>query len=122
MKTKKKSKTSTNHKTSESFVCEKMRDWLYTNGWGYRFRKPELHQQGVDIQVQNDQPPHTRYFFIEAKGASSARNAGSVDDGSVIDSLGQIITRMEVFAPYRYGIAFPESLEKIVVRKLHWQV
>jgi hypothetical protein len=109
--------------TSETFVAEMMREWLFKNRWGYRFRKVELHQHGVDIRVQNDHSPHTRYFYIEAKGASSARYASSVDDGSVITSLGQIITRMSHgFAPNRYGIAIPESAMKIMARKLPWQV
>jgi hypothetical protein len=108
--------------TSESFVCEKTREWLYVNGWGYRFIKPDLHQHGVDIRVQNDQPPHTRYFFIEAKGASSARYKSSVDDGSAVAVIGQVVSRMKTFAPNRYGIALPESCKPIIVRKLHWQV
>ena len=116
-------KTSTNHNTSESFVCERVRDWLFSNGWAHKFHKGDLHQQGVDILVQNNQPPHTRYFYIEAKGASFSKNKRGVDDGSVITAIGQIITRMKHgFGPNRYGIAFPESLEGIMVRKLPWRV
>lgn len=108
---------------SETFVAEMMREWLFKNGWNWKFRKVELHQHGVDIRVQNDQPPHTRYLYIEVKGASSARYATSVDDGSVITSLGQIISRMHHgFATNYYGIAIPESAMKIMTRKLPWQV
>jgi hypothetical protein len=122
MKKSKKRKSAKYRYMSETFISKSMRDWLYQNGWGYRFLEPELHQHGVDIRVQNDQSPHTRYFYIEAKGASSARYANSVDDGSVVAVIGQIVSRMKSFSPNRYGIALPESCKKRIVARLHWRV
>ena len=118
-----KTKTSTNHKLTEQFVSDKVVDWLYDNGWKHGLRRGALYQHGVDIRVQNSQPPHTQYFYIEVKGASSAKYANAVDDGSVITSIGQIMTRMDHgFKSNHYAIAIPETSMKTVTNRLPWQI
>jgi hypothetical protein len=120
---KKTKKAATDYKTSEPFVVKAMIAWLFRNGFGHNLQRATLKEHGVDIRVQDNGPHHTRYFFIEAKGASSSmRYQGSVNNSSVLDAIGEIITRMKVFAPNCYGIAFPEPLAKVAIRRLPWQV
>ena len=117
-------KSGKKNQTSELFVRRAVQAWLFSNGFSYRYRERETHEHGIDIQVQDNGPHHSRYFFIEVKGASSARYARSADDGAFLGVLGQIITRMKVIAPhaYYYGIGLPESIAKIAARRLPWQV
>lgn len=110
---------------SELKVRRAIRDWLFANGWAYRYKERETREKGVDIQVQDSVTPHhSRYFFIETKGESKAKSARQVSEVSFIYSLGQIVTRMKVVDArhaYNYGLGLPESSAKIAIRRIPWQ-
>jgi hypothetical protein len=109
---------------NEKFVRRAIRDWLFRNGWGYQYKEKETHEQGVDIQVRDNTPHHSRYFFIETKGESNSKSAKSVSEVSFVYSLGQIITRMKVVDArhaYNYGLGLPDSSAKIAVKRIPWQ-
>ena len=104
---------------SEKFVRRAMRDWLFRNSWGRNYKEKETHEKGVDIQVKNNKWPG--FFFIETKGESKNRAGGEV---AFVYGLGQIVTRMKIVDryAYNYGLALPESIAKIAIRRTPWRL
>lgn len=100
----------------EEFVKHAIIKWLSSNGWGH-FQYGQLHEKGADIIARHSR--YNRYFVIEAKG--EGENVASADN-AFINSLGQIITRMNTKAQYYYGIGLPHTAAKIALRRLPWQV
>lgn len=103
---------------SEEFVKHSIIKWLSANGWGY-FQYGGLHDRGVDIKAKNQ--GYNRYFLIEAKGEGSRKE---MNENYFVYSLEQIITRMTSGGTTRnyYGLALPESIAKIALRRIPWQV
>ncbi len=102
---------------SERVVRRSIITYIARQGWGLNLRERETHEHGVDIRVRHNRD--ARYFLIETKGESSGQSAA---DSSFVTCLGQIVTRMNVMARYRYGLGFPESVAKIAIRRIPWQV
>ncbi len=105
-------------KISEDFVKNSVIKWLSKNNWGH-FEFGGLSDHGVDIKAKKQN--YDRYFFIEAKGEGSRRE---MNENYFVYSLGQIITRMTSGGTTRnyYGIAVPEVVAKIALRRIPWQV
>ncbi|MCI0597432.1 MAG: hypothetical protein L0Z48_12980 [candidate division Zixibacteria bacterium] len=101
----------------EQFVKEKIVNWLFRNGWGRNLRIGELRKPGVDIRVRHNE--YARYFLIETKGEGKSRQ---VDDGTFVNGLGQLITRMETGAKYRYGLGLPYKSADIALKRVPWQI
>ena len=113
---------------TEDFVQKCLIKHLEVNGWSKSLKSAELWEQGVDIKVRNNQ--FARYWLIEAKGDPSIKvksPAGS-QSSSFNSAVGQIITRMHRKGirgykyGYRYGIVFPISFKKMVLRKMPFDV
>ena len=105
----------------ERFVRRAIINYLARKGWDRGLREKETAEHGVDIKVRHNK--YARYFFIETKGESLSKSAVACRETSFICSLGQIITRMKTGnARYYYGIGLPESVSKIAVRRIPWQI
>ena len=113
---------------TEDFVQNSLIKYLESNDWNTSLKSAELWEQGVDIKVRNNK--FSRYWLIEAKGDPSAKvkNPSGSMSSSFNSALGQIITRMHTNGSrgykyrYKYGIAFPESFKKMVLRKIPFDV
>jgi len=117
----------------EPFVQEAVIKYLAkrNKGWGLYLKSAELHEQGVDIKVKNNN--YGRYWLIEVKGDPSAKvksPAGS-RSSSFNSAIGQIITRMhsnrsekyrECYHGYKYGIAFSTYFRDMVIKKVPFNV
>ena len=57
--------------------------------------KADLHQHGVDIKLIGGKR-NSEYFFIECKGKSYSKSARSINREGWLNTLGQIVTRMNV--------------------------
>lgn len=103
---------------SEDKVKEYVIKWLSKNNYGH-FQYGDKKKHGPDIKAKQNR--YGVYYIIEAKeeGATS-----QVNDSNFLNSLGQIITRMNVGkqTQYRYGLALPEKLARIALRRIPWQV
>jgi hypothetical protein len=112
----------------EDFVQSSLIKHLELNGWNRSLKSSELWEQGVDVKVCNNK--FSRYWLIEAKGDPSAnvKNPSGSQSSSFNSALGQIITRMHTKGirgykyRYKYGIAFPKSFKKMVLRKIPFDV
>ena len=113
---------------TEDFVQKSVVEYLKVQGWSTSLRNAELWEQGVDIKVRNDK--FSRFWLIEAKGDPSVKvksPLGSISS-SFNSAVGQIITRMHTNGKrgykyrYKYGIAFPISFRKMVLRKIPFDV
>lgn len=111
-------KTKKEKKLSEEFVKNSVIKYLSSNGWGH-FKFGGLREHGVDIKAKKQN--YDRYFLIEAKGEGSRRE---MNENYFVYSLGQIITRMTSGGTTRnyYGLALPDSIAKIALRRIPWQV
>jgi hypothetical protein len=113
---------------TEDFVQNSLIEYLKTNGWSKSLKSAELWEQGVDIKVRNDK--FSRYWLIEAKGDPSikVKNPSGSKSSSFNSAMGQIITRMHRNGTrsykygYKYGIAFPASFKKMILRKIPFDV
>lgn len=75
---------------------------------------------GVDIVAKHIK--YGRYFHIEVKG-DPPKNVVSVNSGREVRfvlSLGQLLTRINPDRDYRYGLAYPTSYRKLVLRRLKY--
>jgi hypothetical protein len=107
---------------SEDFVKQRVVKWLTSNNWGHLDFKQRT-EHGVDIKARHND--YNIYYFIEAKGdpdPKKVKHPGSVRDNNFLIALGQILTRMETNAAYHYGIALPQSYEKMVYSRIPWQI
>jgi len=106
---------------NERFVRRAIINYLARKGWDRGLREKETAEHGVDIKIRHNK--YSRYFFIETKGESTSKSAKSVRETAFVYSLGQIITRMKTGAArYYYGIGLPETVARIAIRRIPWQV
>ncbi len=113
---------------TENFVQDSVIKYLEVNGWGKSLNSKELWEHGVDIKVRNNK--YSRYFLVEAKGdpSSKVKSPQGSMSSSFNSAVGQIITRMHRDGAsmykygYKYGIAFPSSFQKMVLKKLPFDV
>jgi len=106
---------------NERFVRRAIINYLARKGWDRGLREKETAEHGVDINIRHNK--YSRYFFIETKGESTSKSAKSVRETAFVYSLGQIITRMKTGAArYYYGIGLPETVARIAIRRIPWQV
>lgn len=75
----------------------------------------------MDIQVRHNRYP--RYFVLEVKGepGRATRYAASLRGAYLVQAVGQLVTRMDTAARYRYGLGFPETYRAPVLRRLPWR-
>jgi len=107
----------------EKFVRRAVVNWLSRQGYNRYLQEKETAEHGVDIKVRHYKYP--RYFLIEVKGEPNAKTnkyVSSAREVQFVYALGQIISRMCYKAKYWYAVAFPESFEDKVTRRLPWQV
>ena len=100
-----------NEKTiSEDKVIEAVLGWAYKNSYGLRPKIKHGHKHGVDLELNHEK---TKYkYYIECKG-------GSHHEVNFINSLGQIITRMNRKPlGVNYGIALPAKAAEIARRRI----
>lgn len=113
----------------EPFIQAAVLDYLNTaRNYGKVVASKEPWEHGVDIKVKNNK--YARYWLVEVKGGSTAKNANSVDTNNFVFGLGQIVTRIQsITAPVatagsnKYGVAYPDYFIKFLKRKrLHWNL
>src|ERR1700687_4198396 len=105
--------------TSETHVRAAVIRWLYRHGYNTNLNPKEKAEHGVDIRVKHGR--YARYFLIETKGDPiKAKSPDSSRTADVWKAIGQIVTRMNTLADYRYGVAFPASFRK-KIKCLPWQ-
>lgn len=113
----------------EKFVRRSIIDYLGRKKWGRNLREKATDEHGVDISVWHNS--YQRQWLIEVKGDSKAKikSARSRQEVNFNIALGQILTRMKIKKGNprykygrKYGISFPESYSKIVLRRLPWVV
>ena len=84
---------------TEEFVVDQIIDFMINKENGNwheeKVLKSDLHKHGVDIKLVGGKR-NSEYFFIECKGKSYAKSAGSINKEGWLNALGQIITRMDV--------------------------
>lgn len=79
-----------------------------------------IHEHGVDIVARHQN--YGRYFCIEVKGDPS-KNVVSQRSGRevrFVQSLGQLLTRINPDNGYYYGLAYPASYRKSVLGRLQF--
>lgn len=110
---------------TEPMVQKAIEKYLAAKGWNHNFKGSALHAHGVDIVVRDGNNKNkARYLFIECKGRSSAKSAKSISETSFLNSLGQIVTRMNVIAKnaYLYGLGLPHESAAKALRRIPHQV
>ena len=78
-----------------------------------------LKEHGVDLTTRHTK--YARYFLVEIKGDSHP-NVVSQNSGREVrflQSVGQLMTRIQPNRGYYYGLAYPSSYRGIVLRRLH---
>jgi len=116
----------------ELTVIKKIEKYLINKGWSKNLQLSELRTHGVDIKVQKIKPNRCgQYWLIEAKGdlGKKVKSPGGSRSSSFNSAIGQIITRMHTrrnpndkYGGYKYGIAFPMSFKKKVLKNLPYYV
>ena len=104
---------------SEDAVKNAVLIYLCKNGWRPTDIKT-ITEHGVDLVVRNQR--YGRYFCIEAKG-ESAKIVVSQSSGREVrflQSLGQLLTRINPDNGYYYGLAYPSSYRELVLRRLQF--
>lgn len=105
----------------EEFVKRAAIKWLTRNEWGTNLEFGDLRDKGIDIKVRHNR--YSRYFLIETKGEGISKSWRSQNETNFVYGLGQLVTRMNTSgARYYYGLAFPEAMAKIAVRRIPWQI
>lgn len=108
---------------SEEFVKISIIKWLSSKKWGRNLQFGSLNDKGVDIKVRHND--YSRYFLIETKGEGSekSKSQASQRETHFIYGLGQLITRMNATrARYYYGLGLPDSIARIAVRRIPYQI
>ena len=104
---------------NERFVKRSIIQWLSnsSNGWeNIKYR--DKHEKGVDIKASRHRS--SEHFWIETKGQGKIQQ---IDDSNFLNSLGQIITRMDkIEKRYKFGLGLPYTSAEIALRRLPWQV
>jgi hypothetical protein len=76
-------------------------------------------EHGVDITARHTK--YGRFFLVEAKG-ESGKGAKALTSGREVrflQSVGQLVTRIQPERGYYYGLAYPSSYRSLVTRRLH---
>ena len=101
----------------ETFIQESVLNWLKDNGYGKVILFREPWERGVDIKVRNDR--YSRYWLVEVKGGSFAKNVKSVETNNFVFGLGQIVTRIQsntaptsIAGSNKYGVAYPYNFKR----------
>lgn len=105
-------------KLDEKFVRKAVIKYLSRNGYNKRLQEKQIDEHGVDIKVQHQDYP--RYFLVEVKGepGKNVKFPNSRREGCFIQVLGQIVSRMNYKAKYRYGIGLPDTYHKKIFLRL----
>lgn len=93
--------------------------YLAAKGWSKNIKTRGLNEHGCDIVLRHSK--YARYFFIECKGEpkEATKSKSSSREVSFIYGLGQIITRINnPKAGYYYGLALPELIANIALRRI----
>ena len=84
---------------TEEYIVDKIIEFMINkvngNWHEEKVEKSDLHKHGVDIKLVGGKS-NSEYFFVECKGKSYAKSAGSINKEGWLNALGQIITRMDV--------------------------
>jgi len=76
-----------------------------------------LAEHGVDIVARHVK--YSRYFLVEAKGdPKGVKNLNSGREVRFLQSVGQLVTRINPKRGYYYGLAYPSSYKALVTRRL----
>jgi len=109
-------------KITEKFVIEKVKKHLAPR-WKVVAEK-DLHEKGCDLVLKDVFNKHeARRFLIECKGKSYAKSAKSVNETVWLYALGQLVTRMKVWArhAYKYGLGLAEVSANKALRRIPYQ-
>jgi hypothetical protein len=104
---------------SEDAVKNSVLVYLGKRGWRPTDIKT-IHEHGVDIVVRKQK--YGRYFCVEAKGDPSQKVVSQRSGREVrfVQSLGQLLTRINPDNGYYYGLAYPASYRKAVLHRLQY--
>jgi len=104
---------------SEDAVKNAVLVFLGKHGWRPTDIKT-IHEHGVDIMVRKQN--YGRYFCIEVKGDPSPKVVSQRSGREVrfVESLGQLLTRINPDNGYYYGLAYPTSYRKLVLGRLRF--
>jgi len=112
---------------TEPFVQKCVRKYLKKDNYGKNIKNTGLKEHGPDIKVKHND--FGRYYIVECKGDPSpnVKSMGGSRSSSLNSALGQIISRMHtgrksLRGGYNYGVAFPESFQKIALKKIPYYV
>jgi hypothetical protein len=109
----------------EQFVKKAVLKYLASEGFGnLQNRITDLRERGVDIKVQKLRPrPCGWYYLVECKGdpGENVKHPNGWRSSAINSALGQIISRMHTkrkspYGGYNYGVAFPSSFKKKVLK------
>ncbi len=108
----------------ETFVQKQVIKYLAeVKGFNEPIKPTGLREHGVDIKMKHK--TYGRYFLVECKGDPSekVKSPEGWRSSAMNSALGQIITRMHtnrksIYGGYNYGIAFPYSFKKRVLKKI----
>jgi hypothetical protein len=102
----------------EDFVRKAVISFLSKKGYDRKLQEKQLEEHGVDIKVRHFRYP--RYFLVECKGEpqENVKHPHSRREVSFIQVLGQIVSRMNYKAKYKYGVGLPETYKKKVLTRL----
>ena len=105
-------------KLDEKFVRRAVINYLGRKGYDRKLKEKETKEHGVDIKVRHNSYP--RYFLVEVKGEpqENVKSPASGREVNFIQVLGQIVTRMNYRAEYKYGIGLPETSKKKILTRL----
>lgn len=106
---------------SERNVRRAIIEWLFRHGYGRNLRERGIAEHGIDICVRHNR--YGRYFLVEVKGdpVNRIKSIAARREVCFLLALGQIASRMNVGARYRYGIGFPETYREKIMRRLPWR-
>jgi len=134
---KKKVKMCLEKKLTEPVITELVKNFLLqkTDGnWHEdKVREAGLHGHGADIVLVGGKR-NSEYFYIECKGKSYAKSAGSINKEGWLNALGQLITRMntkriiekgkykgKVNRSYKYGMGLYWIGAKVALRRIPFE-
>jgi len=102
----------------EKFVRKSVIKYLDRKGYDRKLQEKETYEHGIDIKVRHNRYP--RYFLVEVKGEpqDNVKYPHSGREVYFIQVLGQIVTRMNYKAKYKYGIGLPETYTKKILTRL----
>lgn len=129
-----KEKNMEGQKITETFIVEKIKEFLINKRNGNwhedKIKESQLHGHGVDIKLIGGKR-NSEYFLIECKGKSYSKSAKSINKEGWLNALGQIITRMNtkriissgaqkgnINRAYRYGLGLCKESAQVALRRI----